>query len=465
MPDPLAAFHWKTHPVAGALVRELLDQVSNLNPSVHQLRDRLLAETGTRLVDWLDHLEVADAPGLAARLTAAGFLPAPESAAAGCHRHGGGCFPAIVLTADGSYAAHLRAESVAEVLQALALTVPIAGAPWAPLRRARLAEGRAELWAVERHGYRGFDVLPVTPERIAAILRHDEAFLIRRRAFADPVDGFAHARSLIEAAIVDLGVDLACERFFAAERQYWQRRNRAARMQRTRQDAFGLGWANHDHHTYRSSRAHFSRMIALFERLGFHCRERFYPGHQAGWGAQVLEQAGTGIVIFADVDMSEEEVRDDFAHQPFPDQPDRALGTVGLWCALHGESFLEAGMHHLEATFDFDAVRPQLERLGIASMPPFTDYPHLRQCFTLGERWSVQPERIARLQAAGLITRAQADQFRLEGAIGSHLELLERNQGFKGFNQAGVDRIIAGTDPRSQSPEVRRSGGPEVSQA
>ena len=31
-----------------------------------------------------------------------------------------------------------------------------------------------------------------------------------------------------------------------------------ARIQKRRQDLLGLGWANHDHHTFRSSRAHFA---------------------------------------------------------------------------------------------------------------------------------------------------------------------------------------------------------------
>ena len=44
----------------------------------------------------------------------------------------------------------------------------------------------------------------------------------------------------------------------------------------------------------------------------------------------------------------------------------------------------------------------------------------------------------------------QAEKFRTEGAIGSHLENLERNQGFKGFNQTGVSEIISATDPRKQ---------------
>ncbi len=48
----------------------------------------------------------------------------------------------------------------------------------------------------------------------------------------------------------------------------------------------------------------------------------------------------------------------------------------------------------------------------------------------------------------GQITREQASQFRENGAIGSHLESLQRDEGFKGFNQQGVSEIISATDPR-----------------
>ncbi len=44
--------------------------------------------------------------------------------------------------------------------------------------------------------------------------------------------------------------------------------------------------------------------------------------------------------------------------------------------------------------------------------------------------------------------------FRMDGAIGSHLENLERNDGFKGFNQQAVSDIIARTDPRKAKPQV-----------
>ena len=223
-------------------------------------------------------------------------------------------------------------------------------------------------------------------------------------------------------------------------------RNRAGRVQYERQNRLGLGWANHDHHTYRSSRAAFPHLIAMLERMGFHCRERFYAGREAGWGAQVIEQPQARITIFADVDLSPEEVAGDFAHQPLPER--EQLGTVGLWCELHGEAFLEAGMHHLECQFDFDAARTQLAAAGVESMAPFTDFPHLRQAFTKGEIWPVDPQRIERLLKQRRITPEQADRFRREGALGSHLEILERNDGYKGFNQTGISEIITRTDPR-----------------
>jgi hypothetical protein len=251
---------------------------------------------------------------------------------------------------------------------------------------------------------------------------------------------------LFTLAAADLGAAWACDLFFIAEREYWQSRNRAGRVQYERQNRLGLGWANHDHHTYRSSRRCFQMLVAALEQMGFICRERFYAGREAGWGAQVLEQPDARVVIFADVDLSPDEVTQDFAHEPLPERD--ALGTVGLWCELHGEAFLEAGMHHLECQFNFDAARGQLAAAGIESLAPFTNFPFLRQAFTTGEVWQVDQRRIERLESSGRITAEQAERFRREGAIGSHLEILERNDGYKGFNQTGISDIIQRTDPR-----------------
>jgi hypothetical protein len=247
--------------------------------------------------------------------------------------------------------------------------------------------------------------------------------------------------------MVDLvGPDLAASYAMAEERVYWQRRNTAAALQHARQDRLGLGWGNNDHHTFRSSRAAFRRLIEVLETLGFALRERFYAGAEAGWGAQVLEHHGAGLVVFADVDLSPDEIEVDFASRELADSDE--LGTVGLWCALHGESVLAAGMHHLEGQFDFDRLRDDLAALGIGQMAPFSDLPHLRQAFTQPERWPVDRSRLEPLVASGRLDRATADRFASEGAAGSHLENLARRDGFKGFNQANVSVTMRATDPR-----------------
>jgi hypothetical protein len=251
--------------------------------------------------------------------------------------------------------------------------------------------------------------------------------------------------------VIDLsgGPDLACHLVFEVEREYWQSRNRAARVQKARQDRLGLGWANHDHHTYRSSRRFFPRLIGMFEALGFQLRERYHAGDQAGWGAQILEHPKTGIVIFADLDLAPDEATHDFAHVALPDLP--RPNTVGLWVALHGESILEAGMHHLEAQFDFDALRDDLKAdADIEVMKPFSDFPFLRQAFTAGERWAVDRRRLDRALELRLFDSEQHAKFREEGAIGSHLENLQRREGYKGFNQKSVSAILEAVDPRRQ---------------
>ena len=443
----LQAFTWVPQPGAAALMGSILAGFLEQTPAAAALAKRMQEETGTRFADWVDTVTLGGSPALVRRLAEAGFV------AEGVHlyHHPGGIFPRIVLReAEGEMVAvALLVDSVADFLAAQTppREVAIEGEPWGSLRRAVIARtATTELAVVERRGWPHAEASAAAARHGLRAVTHLETFRMRRRDFAYEPAGFAHAHELIDAAIAELGRDETCALFFAAEREYWQRRNRAAQVQKARQDRLGLGWGNHDHHTYRSSRASFVDLIALFERLGCVCRERFYAGREAGWGAQVMEQANAGIVIFADVDLAPEELAADFAHEPLG--PREKLGTVGLWCGLHGEAFLEAGMHHLECRFDFEALRRQLESQQVMTMKPFTDLKYLRQAFTEGERWPVREEKLVRLLGAGLITAEQAAQFRAHGAIGSHLENLQRDEGYKGFNQKGVSEIIAATDPR-----------------
>ena len=81
-------------------------------------------------------------------------------------------------------------------------------------------------------------------------------------------------------------------------------------------------------------------------------------------------------------------------------------------------------------------------------MSPFTDFSFLKQAFTEAEPWKVKPRRAEMALAAGAISREQAERFRDLGALGSHLEILQRDDGYKGFNQTGINEIIRATDPR-----------------
>ncbi len=66
------------------------------------------------------------------------------------------------------------------------------------------------------------------------------------------------------------------------------------------------------------------------------------------------------------------------------------------------------------------------------------------------ESWPVRRARAEKLKASNSITDSQFEEFTQRGAIGSHLENLQRKGGFKGFNHNAVSIIIAETDPRLQ---------------
>ncbi len=465
---PPQTFEWRRWPQCDAFVDEVVAEALAGNRFADQLANRMERETGTRFKVWVDHLIVRGGRRLVERLRALGFVREPAVYAVGVpvFGHAGGMFPRIAVGPEDPLATArpdfsvvevaIKVERAAAFSRAHDLGLDVAGYAMGPYRVGRIAGQSTSLAVVERRGYLGFEPFPgelarqgrMKPHAARDALAALELWEGRRRRFDDDAEGITATEQTLERVIELAGsTDLACHLVFQAERDYWQSRNTAARTQKARQDRLGLGWANHDHHTFRCSRRFFPRIIAMFTRLGFTLRERFHAGAHAGWGAQVLEHAATGIVIFADLDLAPEEATEDFAHQALPELP--RPGTVGLWVALHGESILEAGMHHLEAQFDFDALRDGLKaEAGIETMPPFSNFPFLRQAFTAGERWPVSKHRADRALALGWIDSEQHQKFLRDGTIGSHLENLERREGYKGFNQQAVSAIIAATDPR-----------------
>jgi hypothetical protein len=407
-------------------------------------------ESGTLMLDWTDYLllPVSDE----AELRATGYTEDPLADAPDAQKqlwHPEAMLPRVLVAPTNAkypLALGIRPEHVAEFAGVHGIVNEIEGAPLSRFRKMLISEENgARFEVIERRAYRGYTT--AEPD-LKAYLAARELWQTRRRVWDDDRAGMKHGLERIEQMVKLVGQDLACHLVFEEERRYWQKRNRAGTEQKRRQDSLGLGWANHDHHTYRSSRECFVDLIKAWELLGFHRRERYYAGQEAGWGAQAVEQPIEGIIIFNDVDLNPDEVDVDFSRKELPSQP--TLGTIGLWCGLHGESFLEAGMHHLECRFDHALLRDQLKAEGINTMKPFSDFPFLKQAFTEGERWPVRTPRAERLRAGGSITDDQFAEFTKNGAIGSHLENLQRKGGFKGFNQHTVSLIIAETDPRKQ---------------
>ncbi len=451
-----ARFDWPLAYEAEQLLRSRIEAFLARNDFARRLAERMRDETGTDFYEWVDHLVLA--PHTAGELRAVGLVeedvPAPKGTTV--LHHPKAMMPRVLLRAgagsDAPSVVVLRPESLVDFLARQGVASPIQGEFGARLRRAVVAEeAGTRLEAVERLGWRGFVSEPPAPGFAAAVVQARELWRMRKREFADDTAGVKQAFAVLDEVLALVPRDVACELFFAEERVFWELRNTAGRLQKRRQDLLGLGWGNHDHHTFRCSRALFPDLIEFLSRLGLEKRERYYAGEEAGWGAQIMEAPAVGIVVFADVDLKPGEIDIDFATQRLPELP--ALRTVGLWCALHGDSFLQAGMHHLEARFDFVRLRDQLAVAGVATMKPFSDFAFLKQAFTEGERWPVRPERVAALLRRGLITPVQAEGFTRDGALGSHLENLQRKGGFKGFNQKAVSAIIAATDPRLQQAD------------
>jgi hypothetical protein len=431
---------WAPQPQPEAALRRWLDEGLTLNRAASAFRERLLDGTAIRLRDLVDHVTFTG-NDTRAHAEAEGW----HQAEPGVWRNPTGLFPPHVKgTADIVW---LRVESVETFLAANGLAAPIAGAPHAPLRTALAFPGEGVgVGVLERNGGSGFTPKPDDTHEIREARVTRQRFLARRRQYAQVEEGLAATEALVQDAVAALGPHRACALWLQAERAYWMSRCHPGRVQKARQDALGVGWANIDHHTYDSSRQHYRHTIRILEMLGYELREMLYAGDMAGWGSQVLEQPVIGSTIFADVDLAPHEVDIDFAHIDLP--PLDRHRRAGILCALHGESILEQGLNHIACFYDQRRFREQMALLGIRTMDPFSNMPHLYQELTHGDWAAVDPARVDALEAAGHLPAEEAERIRLEGAIVTHLENIERNDGYKGFNKPGIDGVLKKLDPR-----------------
>jgi hypothetical protein len=440
-------FDWKLYEDQDKFQIELVNKFLGGNKFASELAKRIEGHTLTRFFDWIDYMgfpedkfDIQDIILLNYKENKDFELP-PETRL--YHVPGSTLFP-ILISPEDSTELIIHPENLRVFQDVWTIKSEIEGKENAPINILEVARQNDKvLLACERRGYNGFVIKE--PNDVDNYLAAMDYFKERKR---DNEEDLAAIEDQIKDISIRLDKGRMADAFFRAEREYWEARNFAGRHQKKLQDDVGLGWGNRDHQAFRCSRENFSRIVGIFESMGMQPRERFYAGKQAGWGAQVLEHSICKEAIFADVDLDPEESAGDFAHEGLP--PKKEHGTVGLWVGLHGESILSAGIHHLAALVDFQKSNSKLSEQGVPVMAPFSSFPFLKQAFTQRQIWQPIESRMKALVIERSINDEQSNRFNKEGAIGSHLEIIERNSGFKGFNQDSVSAIITATDPRTQ---------------
>jgi hypothetical protein len=309
-------FLWECQPKAEALILRIVDQACRSNAFIGDLQKELLLHTNTRLFDWLDYVVTNSQEGLLER----GFETLKVMAEYRIYHHPGAQLPKVVVQEHAGLGLGIKVESISDFLLVRGISGEIEGTPLSGFRRCLISnESGVSLFAVERRGTQAMEPTMMSGEELELAILAREKWGSRPRSLNNEDEAMIQTIALGEEIVKMVGEDMAAWIVLECERKYWEARNRAGQLQKDRQDALGMGWANHDHHTFRSSRKHFSHLVQFFEMLGFHCRERFYAGKEAGWGAQVMENPRCGLVLFLDVDLAPNELEVDFAHEPLKD--------------------------------------------------------------------------------------------------------------------------------------------------
>ena len=440
--NDLNEFEWQRYPEAGQWVSEQLEHYARSNPGIANLETELLDKVGARLIDFTDYL-VVDSNDLTQQPEGFGYVQKD-----GVWIHPGAALPRIV---PGPHAGRkigmaVKADSIAQFLCVRGLSLPINGSPYTRFRRCEISTvNDVTLWVVERRFSDTVEPVPENAGYLDMYFETLERWKTRRRHFENEKDVVVYLLELADRQVKTAGTDLAAYLFFEAEQEYWMSRHRAARVHKLHADLAGVGWANRDHHTFRNTRESYSSILKLFLTLGFKPRERFYAGEEAGWGAQVMENPGIDVSLFLDVDLGPDELDIDFFEVDLPET--REMGTTGLWSYLHGSSLGEAGLHHMAIRSHFERLPETFKRENVEMMEPFSNFSYLKQAFTRPDFWPVNRERVLKLLKGGTIDEKTAEKFFKKGAVGSHVENIQRADGYKGFSQKRISTIIAETDP------------------
>ena len=147
----LTAHTWNPLPEPARLVHRLLNELLEQSPFAAQLSQRMLDETGTRMLDWIDHFGFPIGDAVLSELSRVGYLRSESIHGDAFWSHPGGLFPRIREHAGAARQLAMKVESIADFLFAQGrCDVAITGAPFASLRTACVArENRVEILVVE----------------------------------------------------------------------------------------------------------------------------------------------------------------------------------------------------------------------------------------------------------------------------------------------------------------------------
>ena len=404
---------------AGAFIAAIVEHALSRMPAARALGDVLLEKCGVRLCDLIDHIALPDH----AIPAALGW----REDSAGVWRQRG--LPDLVRAPRLTLA--LCVEDLDRFLSHLDIGTQAEVDLFGASRRARLLT-HEETWlaAVERNGRVDYAKRHVPQWRAQHARLHQQTFRTRRRSFRTADSGLSETLRLVLAAVSDLGAAWACDLFLRAEREYWQRRCTAGCLQSRRQESAGIGWSNIDHYGYVASRQHVAQTIDLFVALGFEPSDVISSGD---WASQLLRHVTLDACVAVDADLGPRERPEDIGKSPV--KPLIWHGPAGLWSALHGEGLLEGGLHRLACRFDRTAIARILRADAVDLLAPTSSRAAFFQQHTAAEVQPVDPKRVARLERAEFLSADEARLFAHEGALGSQMVIVERNDGFTGHDQ------------------------------
>jgi len=305
----ITGFDWSLHPKTEKFLNKEINNFIRNNKFTKKLAKSMLKNTSTNLIDWIDHISIPEKKYSLKFLKKLGFQEVKLKSPRGTkvYKNLKTIYFPLLLTSQVTTELVLKPENLDHCIKKLGHIGLIQGEKFSPIRKATInVQKNYILSAVERRGSNNL-VIENNPKDIKQYKKAFEIFSKRKRKFKSDKVGLQSTIKLIKSQLKRLSKPRIADAFFRNERAYWESRNNAGKTQKKRQDILGLGWGNHDHHTYRASRKYFTELIRIFELMGYGCRERFFAGEKAGWGAQILEHPQCDIVVFADTDITKAE--------------------------------------------------------------------------------------------------------------------------------------------------------------